>query len=486
MNKLEKNKQFDAIAEGFIATGRRKNSYYYRLMGRIFSYFVAGDSSVLEVGCGWGDLLKYVRPKKGVGIDCNAKMVEAAKKTNPGFEYINADAQEHVYNEKFDFIIMADLLSSAEDIWKIFRNIKSACKPETRIIISQYNYFWMPVLRLAEKLGLKQPGIHDHWLSIKDIETFMRLNGFELISEDKKIFIPVYVPVVSSVVNAYISSLPIIRSLALIQMVVARPVAELAHEGKSVSVIIPTRNERENIKGAVERTPMLGTATELIFVDGSSTDGTVEEIEKYIEEYRGVRDISLIHQVGKGDVDSSGKMLRLGKGDAVRKGFNAAKYDVLMILDSDLTVPPEDLEKFYLAIIEDRCDFANGSRLVYQMETNAMRTLNVFGNYFFAQVFTYLIGQNVKDTLCGTKCLSKDAYAKIVDNRGFFGDFDPFGDFDLLFGASKLNLKIMDVPIRYRERVYGDVKIQRFKHGMILLKMSIYAFFKMRVKCLKD
>ena len=221
---------------------------------------------------------------------------------------------------------------------------------------------------------------------------------------------------------------------------------------------------------------------ELIFVDGSSTDGTIEEIEKYIDKYRETKDISLIHQVSSKDADHSGKMLKLGKGDAVRKGFAAAKNDVLMILDSDLTVPPEDLDKFYLAIKEGRCDFANGSRLVYQMEPGAMRSLNIIANYLFGRIFTYLLEQPTKDTLCGTKCLSRTAYRQIEKNRKFFGDFDPFGDFDLLFGAAKLHLKISDVPIRYRSRVYGEIKIERFKHGLILIRMCLYSFFKMKVK----
>lgn len=477
-----KEHTYTGVAERFMAKGRRRNHYYYSLLAKTFSYNIPEGSSVLELGCGWGDLLAAVKPKRGVGIDNNGKMIEAALQAHPDLTFIQGDVQTYPFDEQFDFIIISDLLSATDDIWKLFRNLRAACTPQTRIIISQYNYLWHPVLRFAEKLRLKQRGIYDHWLSVPDIEDFLRLNGFEMVSANKEVLSPIYVPFVSTTLNTYISQLPWIRALSLVLTIVAKPKMETPKPERSVSIIIPTRNELGNIRGAIERTPRLGEDTEIIFVDGSSTDGTIEEINKYIEKYRGTKNISLIHQVSKEHADHSGKMLKLGKGDAVRKGFGAAKNDILMILDSDLTVPPEDLEKFYFAIQEGHCDFANGSRLVYKMEPGAMRFLNVLANYLFGRVFTFLLGQRIKDTLCGTKCLSREAYDQIVDNRKFFGDFDPFGDFDLLFGAAKLHLRIIDIPIKYRERVYGDIKIQRFKHGFLLMRMCGYAFVKMKLR----
>ncbi|MDX9975715.1 MAG: glycosyltransferase family 2 protein [FCB group bacterium] len=250
----------------------------------------------------------------------------------------------------------------------------------------------------------------------------------------------------------------------------------------SVSVIIPTRNELGNIRGAVERTPAMGLHTELIFVDGDSTDGTVEEIQCLIEEYLVSKDITLIHQVPPGSREArTGKMLSLGKGDAVRKGFEAAKGDVLMILDSDLTVPPEALPAFYAAIVEGRGDVVNGTRLVHPMEPGAMRFLNRLANKAFGRIFTWLLGQRVTDTLCGTKALRKRDYEAIRDNRAHFGDFDPFGDFDLLFGAARLNLRIHEIPVHYRARTYGDIKIRRWKHGVLLLRMCWIALWKLKL-----
>ncbi|MBM3395148.1 MAG: glycosyltransferase family 2 protein, partial [Betaproteobacteria bacterium] len=244
------------------------------------------------------------------------------------------------------------------------------------------------------------------------------------------------------------------------------PAAEIGHE-RSVTVVIPCRNEQGNIEAAIRRLPAFGSSQEVLFVEGNSTDGTREEIERVIRAYPG-RTIRLLAQPGK------------GKGDAVRTGFAQATGDVLMILDADLTMPPEDLPKFYRALIGGKGEFINGCRLVYPMEQQAMRMLNLLGNKFFSLAFSWLLNQRIKDTLCGTKVLSREDYRRIADNRAYFGDFDPFGDFDLLFGASKLNLKIVEVPIRYRARSYGETNIRRFAHGWLLLKMTVYAFFKLK------
>ena len=236
---------------------------------------------------------------------------------------------------------------------------------------------------------------------------------------------------------------------------------------KTVSVVIPARNEAGTIEEAVLRTPEMGLRTEIVFVEGNSKDNTWEEIQRVQKAYPD-RNIQTLKQTGK------------GKGNAVRDGFAAAKGDILMILDADLTVPPEDLPKFYHAIVRGHADFANGVRLVYPMREGAMQFLNMCANKTFSLIFTFLLGQPTKDTLCGTKVLSREHYQKIIQNRSYFGEFDPFGDFDLLFGADKLNLKICDIPIRYQERTYGTTNIQRWRHGLLLLKMVVFAAKKLK------
>jgi glycosyltransferase involved in cell wall biosynthesis len=248
---------------------------------------------------------------------------------------------------------------------------------------------------------------------------------------------------------------------------VARPRRGTETGPLTVSVVIPARNEAGNIEAAVRRTPVMGAGTELIFVEGHSSDNTWDEIQRVARENPGLK-IKTLKQPGR------------GKGDAVRAGFAVAEGDLFIILDADLTMPPEEMHKFYEAIASGRTEFANGSRLVYPMEKAAMRFLNMCANKTFGILFTWILGQQLKDTLCGTKVLRRADYERIAANRAYFGDFDPFGDFDLLFGAARLNMKIVDVPIRYRDRTYGSTNIHRWKHGWLLLRMVVFAAQKLK------
>jgi glycosyltransferase involved in cell wall biosynthesis len=238
-------------------------------------------------------------------------------------------------------------------------------------------------------------------------------------------------------------------------------------EETSVSVVVPARNEAGNIESAITRTPAMGAWTEFIFVEGGSTDNTWEEIQRVKDAYPDVR-IKAVQQTGK------------GKGNAVREGYDLAEGDILMILDTDLTMPPEELPKYFHALTSGHCEFANGCRLVYPMDEHAMQFLNMIANKTFGILFTWLLGQSVKDTLCGTKVLRREDYLQLAANRAYFGDFDPFGDFDLLFGADKMNLKIRDIPIRYRDRTYGSTNINRWSHGWLLLRMVLFAARKLK------
>lgn len=489
-SKAEKRAHFDGMAAErprWIA----RNRYYHDDLKSLVSSIVPRGASVLEVGCGTGDLLAALEPSRGVGVDFAPEMVRVARARfpaaeHPGLEFRVDDAEALETSGTFDYVVASDLIGELTDIWAAFRCLRKVTTPRSRVVITYFNALWEPVLRLGERLGLKTPQDHQNWLTLDDIAALLELNGFEIVTRGQRLLFPRSVPLVSTFLNRYVATLPFLRRLCLGVYLVARPKADppvMAPE-PTVSVIIPTRNERGNIRAAVERTPEMGSHTELLFVDGNSNDGTVEEIEKVIAEFRGRRDVKLLHQVPPGSADGAGhgKMLKLGKGDAVRKGFAAATGDVLMILDSDLTVPPEDLPKFYRALVEGRGEFVNGTRLVYPMEKDAMRFLNKLANRFFGALFTWLCGQRLRDTLCGTKVLFKADYEKIVAGRAFFGDFDPFGDFDLLFGATKQNLRIVEVPVRYRERTYGEVKIERFRHGLLLLKMSAIALVKLKLR----
>ena len=453
---------------------KKRNRYYHRQLRQIIKFIVPPGKKVIEIGCGTGDLISYVSPSRGVGIDFSNEMLNIAKSKYNNIEFINNDAENLSIAEKFDYVILSDMIGYVDDVWQAFRELKKVVDCNSRVVITYYNYLWDPVLWIAEILGLKMKQDHQNWLSQDDICNLLYLNGFEAVKKGESLLIPVYIPLISGFINKYVARLPLIRNFCLIEYIVARYTGNDSgrqEKEMSCSIIMPCRNEAGNIESAVSRTPQLCAHTELIFVDGNSTDGTIEKIREMIDKYKGVKDIKLVHQ---GEPK--------GKADAVQKGFKIAAGDIFFILDSDLTVPPEDLLKFYIALMENKGELINGSRFVYPMEKESMRFLNKIANKLFSMIFSKLLEQRITDTLCGTKILTKDNYNKIVANRSFFGDFDPFGDFDLLFGAAKLNLKIVDVPIRYKPRTYGDIKIERFKHGWLLFRMVLVALRKLWFK----
>jgi len=445
--------------------------YYHQRLIDIYQYLVVPGQRVLEMGCGMGDLLSAVKPSVGVGVDFSEEMVKRARQRYPDLHFILADAHELKLNEKFDVIILSDLLNDLWDVQTVFEQIVSVSKPETRLIINSYSRLWELPLAVVKRFGMAKPTLYQNWLTVEDITNLLNLAGFEVIRHWSEILWPLQMPVLGALCNRYLVKLWPFKHFALTNFVIARPTAKhgCLSEEPLVSVIVPARNEAGSISQIFARTPQMGRGTELVFVEGHSKDDTFEVIEREIAAHPDWQ-CKLLRQTG------------VGKGDAVRLGFEKASGDVLMILDADLSVPPEDLPRFYEVLRSGKGEFINGVRLVYPMEKEAMRFMNLVGNKFFSLAFSWLLEQKIKDTLCGTKVLWKHHYNMIVANRGYFGDFDPFGDFDLLFGAAKLNLKIVEMPIRYRERSYGATNISRWKHGWLLLKMVFFASRRIKFK----
>ena len=466
-----------AVAEyfdGFAAVDdhwRRRNRGYFELLERVYRFYVPPGASVLEIGCGGGDLLAALRPADGLGVDVSAGMVELARSRHPGLEFVQASGDRLDAGRSFDYIVLSDLVPYAYDLVALLENLRRHAHARTRVIVNFHSQVWRPVIRLAEILRLKARKPLRNWVSPSDIRNVLELAGFEPVTSTRRILLPKRVPVLGTLFNGFVANIWPFNHLCLTYWIVARPLAGPAEE-LSVSVVCPCRNEEGNVLAAIERLPEMGKGTELIFVEGGSSDGTRAEIERQIEAHP-ERSVSLVLQTGK------------GKGDAVRIGFAAARNDVLMILDGDLTVAPEDLPKFYRALVEGRAELVNGSRLVYDLELGSMRFLNMLGNRVFSVLFRLIVGQPVKDTLCGTKVLHRDDYERIAAGRAYFGDFDPFGDFDLLLGAGKLPLRIVDLPVRYHARTYGETNISRFRHGLLLLRMTAFAFWKFRVGILR-
>ncbi|MBF0595551.1 MAG: glycosyltransferase [Candidatus Omnitrophica bacterium] len=445
---------------------RRKYSYYYEQQEKRYRFYIPEGKRVLEVGCSTGYLLNALRPSYGVGVDISGRSIALARKNFPSLVFFQGGIEAVPDGEVFDYVVLSGLLGELPDVQDFFLKLRRVCGRDTRIVIEYYSLFWQYILGFAERLGMKMPDGMQNWLTYRDIKNFLSLTGFDVVKSGKDMLLPLNIPLISPLFNRILARLPFLNALTLNHFIVARPLVGIREE-MSVTILVPCRNEKGNIEQAITRTPMFGRHQEFIFVEGWSKDGTYEEVERIIKAYP-AKDIKLFKQPGK------------GKADAVHFGFDKAGGDVLMILDADLTVPPEDLPKFYDAISRDKGEFINGCRLVYPMEDDAMRFLNHVANKFFGLFFSWLLGQRYKDTLCGTKVIMRHHYRELVAGRAYFGDFDPFGDFDLIFGANKLSLKMMEVPVRYKNRTYGETQIQRFRHGLLLFKMCGFAMRKVK------
>jgi SAM-dependent methyltransferase len=437
----------------------RKNRYYYGAIQRLLRFIVEPHKRVLELGCQTGHLISAVEPSVGVGVEASESFVAIARRNYPKLEFSCADPEDASFDEKFDYVI-ANHIFDTEDMQTSFERIRTHCTAQTRVLVINYNQLWEPILELAGKIGLRSPCAEPNWVSDTDVRGFLFLSGFRHLRTHRILLFPKYVPLLSAFLNDFVAKLPGLRRLCMIQVIVARPEPHAVNESEtSVSVIVPCRNEHGNVQAAVERIPEMGRHTEIIFCDDRSTDGTADEVRRMQALYAW-RDIRLVDGPG------------ICKAENVWTGFRAASGDVLMILDADLTVMPEELPFFLRALVRGRGEFINGSRLVYPIPKTAMKFFNRLGNKVFGVVFSYLLNQRFKDTLCGTKALWRRDWLRIEKNLGTWGMRDLWGDYELILGASRLHLEVTEVPVHYQERIFGVTKMTRvIANGMRMLRI---------------
>ena len=439
----------------------RRTRYYYRELIRIIKNFIEPDGDILQIGCGNGFLLSSLSGRLRVGVDLSPGMVESARKQHPGIDFQVADAEDLPdFGREFDYILMVNVVGDIVDVQDAFDSTMKCCRPDSRVLIVYYNYLWEPLVKFATTCKLKINEPIQNWLSSADIENLLALSGFESVKKDNFLLCPLYIPGVSFIINRLIARLPLINRLCFLNLIVARPrAAPRAEEDYTCSVIVPCKDEVGNIENVLLRVPEMGKGTETIFVDDKSVDGTGEEVVRLMRVYP-EKNVVLVEGPGR------------GKFEAVKAGFDRASGDIMMILDADATVMPEELPKFFRALVRGDGEFINGCRLVYDMDKQAMRMLNIIGNKLFSLVFSYLLSRRVKDTLCGTKAFFRKDYLRMKKYFGYFGDYDRWGDFNLLFSACKLNLKITEMLVHYTERIEGETKMnRRVSHGWLMLRM---------------
>lgn len=455
-----------------VATRKRPgwSNYYHQRIAARYQTFITPGLRILELGSGEGNLLAALKPSQGVGVDFSPEMNALARERHPEIQFFQADAHDFVLSDQtFDCIVLSEVINDLWDVQQVLEHLADYCSPSTRILFNFYNHLWGPLLGLLRAMGLARPLREQNWLTVEDLTEMLEMAGYEVVRRTAEVLLPLNIPLLSPFLNKFLVRIWPFRHLAMSNFLVARRKAadSIPQPEPVVSVIVAARNEAGNIEQIFSRIPRMGGGTELIFVEGHSSDDTYGQIEKLMPKFPHIRS-RLFRQTGE------------GKGDAVRLGFTEATGEVLMILDADLTVLPEALPKFYRALISGHGEFINGVRLVYPMADQAMRFFNLLGNKFFSLAFSWLLDQRIKDTLCGTKVMWKKDYERIAANRQYFGEFDPFGDFDLLFGAARLNLRIVDLPVRYQARTYGETNIQRWRHGLLLLRMVVFAARKIK------
>ena len=448
------------------------NRYYYSQVVNFYMSMIPQNVAVLHINCKNGFLLNALKPRYGIGIDPDVTAIKKASRQYEGYTFYCNIEQLLSQKVHFDYIIVSCASMETEDVHIFIQTLQQWCYKDTKIMVDTYSFLWRPILFFSQLIGLKSPTYFTNWLSVKNLKKICYLTDLDPIVSGTYILMPVYIPLISWLLNTYCASFPFVSRLCLHQWLVVRPIfSSLPTDEYTVSVVVACRNEEGNIKRVVAECPFMGKHTEIIFVEGGSQDGTLEEIKRVAQQAASPeRDVRWYVQQGK------------GKADAIRHGFAHARGDILMILDADLTMPAQELPKFFNALVASKGDFINGSRLVYKMESGAMPFLNRLANLFFGWQFSWILGHSIKDTLCGTKVLWAKDYKRISASRKFWKIEDPFGDFDLLFGAAKYHLKIIDMPIHYKRRTYGSTNIRRFWHGCILLWMSFKAIriFKCR------
>jgi len=443
------------------------NPYYYGKVGRLLSHLIEPHRSVLHLRCETGYFLSAVRPSKGVGVEISQPMVDIAKQNAPEYTFVAADPETYKGDEKFDYVLVSNIADTV-DIQTLLTNAASHCHHRSRLVIYGYNYLWQPVLEWASRHGQRMPMQEPNWLSPGDLNCFLRLSGFEPVRTFRVILCPKHIPGVSWLANNVLARLPGLSRLCMTSVLVARPIAVERPRNVKVSVVVPCKNEEGNIAEAAMRIPEMGSGTEIIFCDDKSTDGTVAAVQKAMRDHP-QRDIRLVDGPG------------VCKAQNVWTGFRVATGDVLMILDADLTVMPEELPLFLRALLDGTGDFINGSRMVYPLPDLAMKYANLVGNKAFSIMFSLLFGHYIKDTLCGTKVLWREDFKRIEPLIGSWGTADLWGDYDLLFGAARLNLAVHDLPVHYQERLYGVTKMRRvLSNGLRMLRLWLVAWRTLR------
>lgn len=451
---------FEALADTYLAL-KERNAYYNQELVRFCRSLVPPGRKVLDIGCGRGDVLAAVAPREGLGLDLSPTMVRRAKEDHPDLDFRVQSVETFEGDESYDTVLLINTLEYMHDVGQVLDRVHAALRDNGRVLITTANPIWSPIFSAASKLGLRIPECERLFLTNEDVVNMLTLHGFETVYKSMDLVLPKKIPLVSDAINWAVSHTPVLHVAGSTQLIAARKVPTKRRE-YSVSVVVPCYNEAGNVERCIKEMKKFGSKTELIFVDDGSKDGTKEAVKPELNPDIDVRLITYTPNHGKGY--------------AVKRGFDAAKNDIVMILDADLTTHPEELDPLYEAFAHGRAEFVNCTRLVYPMDGGAMKFANYVGNKMFTILVSVIMSARVSDTLCGTKAMFRDDYQHMEMGR------DPWGDYDFLFGAAQQRLVIRELPVHYRERVSGLSKMNSTKHTINLLRMCSKGFWQVQTR----
>ncbi len=373
-------------------------------------------------------------------------------------------------NKKYKTIILTDLFEVSTDILELLSMVNKLLGKDGIIVICSINQKWNRILNLFERLNLKDGNQKRLFINSTIVLNIAKVTGLEFVTQRNKQIFPFRMLGLGSLINNILEILFFPFSFGIRIYSILNQQEKFNEEKKySKSIIIPAKNEEKNLKPLLNQIPELEEDHEIILAIGDSEDKTYE-VAKEIKEARcWPFEVKVIKQTGK------------GKANAVWEAVEEASKEVIIILDADISVNPETIVQFNSVIDTGKASFVNGTRLIYGMESGAMRIVNNLGNRIFQYIVSIIIGQKITDSLCGTKVFFRKDFNKIKLWKELVQMKDPFGDFDMIFTAGYFGLKILEIPVRYQARVYGVTQIKRFRDGykLIIYLLNSIKIFKM-------
>ncbi len=408
----------------------------------------------------------------GQNIDSNKIFIKEIDeqyqiKHKDNIHYVNENI-ENILSD-CDTVVISDIehqLNPAKNLLNLSRIVGD----NTKIILLSKNMVWMILIKIL-KLFFSFSPKKNNFLPSSYLDNLYSSCNLELIRQEKIIALPINIPFLTKIINR-IFRLPLLNFFCMSNIAILKKKIKNSsnHKDLKISFIIPCKNEQDNIKVFEQKINENTEPDEYLFGDDNSSDKTSDEIDKLIEK---LSDKKIIKYNGPG----------ICKSENVYKGIDLSSGDIIVIYDADHTVSFEDI-KFSVSIMKKtNVDFINCTRMIYPQKDGAMKFANFIGNTIFASLFSLLFKKKITDTLCGTKIFYKKDWEKIKENTSQWGMKDLWGDFDLLIGAYKNNLKITEVPVTYYERRENETKMTSLiSNTLRMFFIVIYSYYKLRLR----